>query len=106
MYLFFETKSISTMQGDIGVARSDNQGISWEVLGIALDEEWHLSYPFVFKHDDQVSTLSLKMRARDVHIKNCTFFCSFSTHYFGIRSYKIISWTPLRVDYSRFAVSR
>ncbi|CAA6672799.1 unnamed protein product [Spirodela intermedia] len=42
LYLFFETKSIATMQGDIGVARSTNQG------------EWHLSYPFVFKYNDQV----------------------------------------------------
>lgn len=53
--MFFETKSIATMQGDIGVARSTDQGVSWEVLGIALDEEWHLSYPFVFKYNDQVS---------------------------------------------------
>nr|XP_010925017.1 glucosamine inositolphosphorylceramide transferase 1 [Elaeis guineensis] len=54
LYLFFETKSTSTMQGDIGVARSVDQGATWEFLGIALDEKWHLSYPFVFSYDHQI----------------------------------------------------
>jgi hypothetical protein len=42
------------MQGDIGVARSVDQGATWEFLGIALDEAWHLSYPFVFKYENEV----------------------------------------------------
>ncbi|XXG48400.1 hypothetical protein AAC387_Pa02g2862 [Persea americana] len=50
LYLFFETKNSITMQGDIGVARSVDQGATWEYLGIALDEEWHLSYPYVFSY--------------------------------------------------------
>lgn len=42
------------MHGDIGVARSFDQGATWEFLGIALDEAWHLSYPFVFKYENEV----------------------------------------------------
>lgn len=44
------------MQGDIGVARSTDKGASWEQLGIALDEDWHLSYPYVFEYNDNVSS--------------------------------------------------
>lgn len=53
-YLFFETKNSITLQGDIGVARSTDQGATWKFLGIALDEEWHLSYPYIFNHEDQI----------------------------------------------------
>ncbi|KAK6790374.1 hypothetical protein RDI58_014174 [Solanum bulbocastanum] len=56
-YLFFETKNSITMQGDIGVARSTDKGASWEQLGIALDEDWHLSYPYVFEYNDNVYML-------------------------------------------------
>ncbi|WOL05004.1 glycosyltransferase family protein 64 [Canna indica] len=54
LYLFFETKNPVTLQGDIGVAMSKDKGATWQHLGIALDEEWHLSYPYVFNYQDQV----------------------------------------------------
>ncbi|WOL03006.1 glycosyltransferase family protein 64 [Canna indica] len=54
MYLFFESKSATTMKGDIGVARSFDLGGTWQFLGIALEEEWHLSYPFVFSYQNQI----------------------------------------------------
>ncbi|CAA6657517.1 unnamed protein product [Spirodela intermedia] len=54
LYLFFETKNSITMQGDIGVAKSSDNGSTWEHLGIILDEEWHLSYPFVFNYRGQI----------------------------------------------------
>ncbi|TMW97242.1 hypothetical protein EJD97_005919 [Solanum chilense] len=57
LYLFFETKNSITMQGDIGVARSTDKGASWEQLGIALDEDWHLSYPYVFEYNDNIYML-------------------------------------------------
>lgn len=47
------------MQGDIGVARSLDQGATWEFLGIALDEPWHLSYPYVFNYRNDVSCNSV-----------------------------------------------
>ncbi|MFS7949114.1 putative exostosin, glycosyl hydrolase, five-bladed beta-propellor domain superfamily [Helianthus anomalus] len=54
LYMFFETKNPITLQGDIGAARSIDNGASWQQLGVVLDEEWHLSYPFVFDYDGQV----------------------------------------------------
>ncbi|XP_015941198.1 glucosamine inositolphosphorylceramide transferase 1 [Arachis duranensis] len=50
-YIFYETKNAITMQGDIGVSKSTDKGATWKHLGIALDEDWHLSYPYVFEHD-------------------------------------------------------
>ncbi|KAH7445702.1 hypothetical protein KP509_01G021000 [Ceratopteris richardii] len=54
IYIFFETKNALTKQGDIGVAESSDGGASWRYLGIALDEEWHLSFPYVFTFNGQV----------------------------------------------------
>ena len=41
-------------QGDIGVAVSADRGLTWQHLGIALDEPWHLSYPFLFRWEGEV----------------------------------------------------
>jgi hypothetical protein len=54
MYMFFELKNSITKQGDIGVAESSDNGATWTHVGIALDEEWHLSYPFVFEYDGEI----------------------------------------------------
>lgn len=58
-YLFYETKNSITMQGDIGVSKSTDKGATWQQLGVALDEDWHLSYPYVFEHDGQVLFLRI-----------------------------------------------
>ncbi|KAK6144699.1 hypothetical protein DH2020_021519 [Rehmannia glutinosa] len=55
LYLFYETKNSITMQGDIAVARSIDKGATWQQLGIALDENWHLSYPYVFEYNGNFS---------------------------------------------------
>lgn len=54
LYLFYETKNSVTWHGDIGVAQSVDKGVTWQPLGIALDEEWHLSYPYVFDYSGNV----------------------------------------------------
>ncbi|KAL5709655.1 Glucosamine inositolphosphorylceramide transferase 1 [Ranunculus cassubicifolius] len=54
IYLFYETKNSITMQGDIAVAKSIDNGVTWQQLGIALDEDWHLSYPYVFEYHGQI----------------------------------------------------
>jgi hypothetical protein len=38
LYVFFETKTIGSNQGDIAVAHSIDLGATWRYLGIALDE--------------------------------------------------------------------
>jgi len=47
-YMFFEVMNTNTDQGDIGLAIS-NDGFNWTYKQIILDEEFHLSYPCVFK---------------------------------------------------------
>ena len=42
------------LQGSIGVARSTDAGLRWEHLGTALEEPWHLSYPFVYSWNGSV----------------------------------------------------
>ncbi|KAF9591720.1 hypothetical protein IFM89_006066 [Coptis chinensis] len=56
LYLFYETKNSVTLQGDIGVAKSIDKGATWLHLGIALDEDWHLSNPYVFSYNNQKSS--------------------------------------------------
>ncbi|XP_054785479.1 glucosamine inositolphosphorylceramide transferase 1-like [Prosopis cineraria] len=53
-FLFYETKNSITLQGDIGVAKSTDEGVTWQQLGIALNEDWHLSYPYVFEYLGQI----------------------------------------------------
>ena len=47
-YMFFEVLNTYTDQGDIGLAIS-NDGFNWTYEQIILDEDFHLSYPCVFK---------------------------------------------------------
>jgi hypothetical protein len=55
IYMFFETKNPVTSQGDIAAAVSKDSGATWRQLGVVLDEEWHLSYPYVFSYDNRVN---------------------------------------------------
>nr|CAB3498902.1 unnamed protein product [Digitaria exilis] len=56
IYMFFETKNPVTSQGDIAAAISKDAGATWQQLGVVLDEEWHLSYPYVFSYENKVNT--------------------------------------------------
>ncbi|OAY79067.1 Glycosyltransferase family protein 64 protein C5 [Ananas comosus] len=74
LYMFFETKSTTSRQGDIGVARSVDQGATWEFLGIALDEKWHLSYPFVFNYKNQIYMMPEGSKKGDLRLYRATKF--------------------------------
>jgi hypothetical protein len=51
-YMFFEAFNTITAQGDIGLAES-NDSINWSYKKIILDESFHLSYPCVFKYNNE-----------------------------------------------------
>ena len=55
VYIFFEIKSLSTHQGDIGAAVSEDGGMSFTHIGVVIDESWHLSYPYLVEDEKQVS---------------------------------------------------
>lgn len=50
-YMFFEVLNRQSNQGDIGLATSTD-GLHWEYKQIVLDESFHLSYPYVFKRQN------------------------------------------------------
>ncbi|KAI3816179.1 hypothetical protein L1987_15870 [Smallanthus sonchifolius] len=54
LYMFFKTKNPITMQGDIAVARSMDNGVTWEQMGVALDKDLDLSHPYVFNYNRQI----------------------------------------------------
>ncbi|KAE9612168.1 putative hexosyltransferase [Lupinus albus] len=68
LYLFYETKNSITMQGNIGVSRSTDKGATWQQLGIALKEDWHLSFPYVFEHDGQIYMMPDGSRKGDIRL--------------------------------------
>lgn len=52
-YKFFEVVSRHKKPaGDIGYATSTDLN-KWQYQGIVLDEEFHLSYPNIFKHENE-----------------------------------------------------
>lgn len=68
LYLFYETKNSITMQGDIGVAKSTDGGATWQHIGIALNEDWHLSYPYVFNYLDQIYMMPESSRKGELRL--------------------------------------
>ncbi|EPS72158.1 hypothetical protein M569_02599, partial [Genlisea aurea] len=74
LYLFFETKNPTTRQGDIGVAKSVDGGATWRPIGIALDEEWHLSYPYVFEYDGNIYMMPESSEKGDLRLYRATEF--------------------------------
>ncbi|KAK4435888.1 Glucosamine inositolphosphorylceramide transferase 1 [Sesamum alatum] len=74
LYLFYETKNSITMQGDIGVARSIDKGATWQPLGIALDEDWHLSYPYVFEYNGNIYMMPEGSAKGDLRLYRATDF--------------------------------
>lgn len=52
-YMFFEVGNAKTRHGDIGLAMSQN-GFDWTYQKIILDERFHLSYPCVFRSENDV----------------------------------------------------
>ena len=50
-YMFFEVMEAITQKGKIGLATSKN-GFDWDYQKIVIDEEFHLSYPYVFQVKD------------------------------------------------------
>jgi hypothetical protein len=51
-YMFFEIKTEKTRLGQIGLAVSDD-GLRWTYRETILKEDFHLSYPYVFKWENE-----------------------------------------------------
>ncbi|KQK13756.1 glycosyltransferase family protein 64 protein C5 isoform X2 [Brachypodium distachyon] len=68
IYMFFETKNPITSQGDIAAAVSKDAGVTWQQLGVVLDEEWHLSYPYVFRYNNKIYMMPESSKKGDLRL--------------------------------------
>ncbi|KAF5840737.1 hypothetical protein DUNSADRAFT_15832 [Dunaliella salina] len=74
MYVFHEVKSLFHKRGVIGAAVSKDGGLSFQHLGIVLEEPWHLSYPHVFNHSGQMYMLPEGSTSRSLRLYRATNF--------------------------------
>lgn len=66
-YLFFEVFNNDTQHGDIALATSTDL-VNWKHIGLVLDKAFHLSYPYVFKHQEQYYMLPESREAGNVSL--------------------------------------
>ena len=66
-YMFFEVFEKPTDKGVICLAVSDD-GLSWSYKGIVLSEQFHLSYPYVFKWDENYYMIPESAKANCVRL--------------------------------------
>ena len=72
-YMFLEILNTNTEQGDLGVATSTD-GVKWTYKQVVLDEDFHLSYPQVFKWEGKYYMLPESFRDRSVRLYEATEF--------------------------------
>lgn len=72
-YMFFEVLNKLTERGEIGLATSED-GDDWNYEKIVLNEPYHLSYPHVFKKDDQFYMIPESMDANGVFLYKAKIF--------------------------------
>lgn len=66
-FLFFEISSVSTHQGEIGLATSTDT-TNWVYRQIVLDEPFHLSYPYVFKWNEMYYMIPESHEAKAIRL--------------------------------------
>jgi hypothetical protein len=71
-YVFYEAYTPSNTKAHIAVGRL--VGNRLESVGIALKAEHHLSYPFIFRHDDGIFMIPETNRARRLEVWRCVEF--------------------------------
>lgn len=72
LFLFYEAYAPSDTKAHIAVSRL--VGNRLERLGIALECDHHLSYPFIFRHDDQLFMIPEAHQARRLEVWRCVDF--------------------------------
>lgn len=78
-YLFFEIDSVSTHQGEIGLATSCDT-TNWTYRQVVLNEPFHLSYPYVFKWNGVYYMIPESHKANSVRLYRADPFPLHWTH--------------------------
>jgi hypothetical protein len=66
-HLFFEVYNLATQQGDLAVATSTDTR-NWKYEQIIIDEPFHLSYPYVFKWQDEYYLIPESFEANAIRL--------------------------------------
>lgn len=66
-YMFIEVLNRDSDQGDIGLATSKD-GLNWSYKQIVLDEDFHLSYPYVFKWKNEIYMIPETRQASSIRL--------------------------------------
>ena len=66
-HMFFEVMNAETGKGDIGLATSPN-GFDWTYQQIVLTESFHLSYPYVFRLQDDYFMIPESYQANSMRL--------------------------------------
>ena len=72
-HMFFEVWNKATGQGDIGLAGSPD-GLRWDYQQIVIDEPFHLSYPYVFRWENDYYMIPESGQDRSVRLYKATSF--------------------------------
>jgi hypothetical protein len=72
-YMFFEVVRTKENRGDIGMAISED-GLQWQYKQIVLTESFHVSYPHVFKWNDDFYMIPESKGADSVRLYKATHF--------------------------------
>jgi hypothetical protein len=64
-YMFFEVMNEESGRGEIGLSVSDD-GLHWEYCQIVLKEQFHLSYPYVFRWEEDYYLIPETLAANSV----------------------------------------
>lgn len=72
-YMFFEVLNSLNNRGEIGFATSKN-GFNWSYNQIIISEDFHLSYPYVFKLENEYYMIPESSQASSVRLYKATDF--------------------------------
>ncbi|HEX5277739.1 MAG TPA: hypothetical protein VFW42_08730 [Fluviicoccus sp.] len=73
-YIFFEDFPYATWRGLISVIEVDAQGRAMGPAVPVIEEPYHLSYPFLFRHDGQLYMVPEKTEVKRVDLYRCVEF--------------------------------
>jgi len=74
IFLFCEVLTRGSSRARIGVSLYDAAHDAWQYQGIALDESFHLSYPYVFRHGSEFYMIPETKQTRSVRLYRATGF--------------------------------
>lgn len=73
-YIFVEDFFYSDGKGRISAIKISDE--SYKFLGVVLEEDFHLSFPFIFTHEDQVYMIPESSENKDIRLYKCEKFPS------------------------------